>query len=251
MLLFDSKVKCEFIKPETEGLLVVAPQTNLNTFDWIKENKPLLEDYLIKFGGILLRNFGIYSVSEFNKVVQIICPNLLDYAYRSTPRTKLGGKIYTATEYPADRTIPLHNKNSYSNLWPEKIFFFSVIVAFEGEETPIADSRKVYKRIDSSIREKFEQKGILYIRNYTPGIDLSWQEVFQTDEKEIVNKYCQENNIEFEWRKNGSELTAKQVCQASIMHPISGVPVWFNQAHLFHVSALEESDRTSLIKEIL
>ena len=49
MLLFDSKVRCEFIKPETEGLLVIVPQTNLNTFEWIKENKSLLEDYLVKF----------------------------------------------------------------------------------------------------------------------------------------------------------------------------------------------------------
>ena len=250
MPLFDDKVKCEFIKPETEGLLVIVPQTNFNTFEWIKENKSLLEDYLIKFGGILLRNFGIYSVSEFNKAVQILCPNLLDYVYRSTPRTKLGGKIYTATEYPADRTIPLHNENSYSNLWPTKIFFFSVIVASEGGETPIADSRKVYKRIDNSIREKFEQKGILYVRNYNPGIDLSWQDVFQTDQKELVNKYCQDNNIEFEWKKSGPELTTKQVCQATIVHPISRVPVWFNQAHLFHISALEENDRISLIKEL-
>jgi len=250
MLLFDSRTKCEFVKHETEGLLVISPQTSFNIFEWIKENKSLLEDYLIKFGGILLRNFGIYSVSEFNKVVQILCPNLLDYVYRSTPRTKLGGKIYTATEYPADRAIPLHNENSYSNAWPEKIFFFSVIVAAKGGETPIADSRKVYMRIDRSIRERFERKGILYVRHYTPGIDLSWQEVFQTDQKEIVNKYCQENNIEFKWNKNGSELTTKQVCQATILHPIAGVPVWFNQAHLFHISALEENDRISLMKEL-
>jgi len=29
MLLFDIKVKCEFVKPETEGLLVIALQTNI------------------------------------------------------------------------------------------------------------------------------------------------------------------------------------------------------------------------------
>ena len=85
---------------------------------------------MIKYNGVLLRNFGIYAVSEFNKVVQIICPNLLDYVYRSTPRTRLGDKIYTATEYPADRTIPLHNENSYTKAWPEKIFFFSVLIHF-------------------------------------------------------------------------------------------------------------------------
>jgi len=250
MIFFDSRVKCEFIKPETEGLLTVIPQTKLNIVEWIKENKLLLEDYLLKFGGILLRNFDIYSVSEFNKAVQVICPNLLDYVYRSTPRTRLGGKIYTATEYPADKTIPLHNENSYSTSWPEKIFFFSVIVASEGGATPIADSRRVYQKIDRSIRDKFKKKGILYIRNYTSGIDLKWQDVFQTDQKKIVNKYCQDNNIEFEWKKSGPELITKQVCQASILHPISQEPVWFNQAHLFHISALAENDRMLLIKEL-
>ena len=29
MLLFDIKVQCEFVKPETEGLLVIALQTNI------------------------------------------------------------------------------------------------------------------------------------------------------------------------------------------------------------------------------
>ena len=250
MLCFDSKVKCEFVSPETQGLLLVEPRVSVDTFGWAKENRDIIEDCLLKYGGVLLRNFGIYSVSEFNKIVQIICPNLLDYVYRSTPRTRLGGKIYTATEYPADRTIPLHNENAYSKSWPEKIFFFSVIVAQEGGETPIANSRNVYKRVDSSIREKFEQNGVLYVRNYTPGVDLSWQDVFQTNQKDLVNKYCQDNDIEFNWNTTGPELTTKHVCQASISHPISGEVVWFNQAHLFHISSLEENDRFSLIKEL-
>ena len=248
---FNYKVKCRFIKPETESILVIEPQINISLFEWAKENKQLLDNYLVKFGGILLRNFAIYSVSEFNKFVQIISPNLLDYVYRSTPRTKLGSKIYTATEYPADKTIPLHNENSYSKTWPEKIFFFSIIVANEGGETPVADSRKVYKKIEKLIKEKFEQNGgVLYVRNYTPGVDLSWQEVFQTDNKELVSKYCQEHDIKFQWNTIGPELTTKQVCQTTITHPTTGEVVWFNQAHLFHISALNEQDRMSLIREL-
>ena len=251
MLSFDSKVKCGLVSPETEMLLLIEPrQMNLDPFVWAKENNSIIEDCLLKYGGVLLRNFGIYSVSEFNKIVQIICPNLLDYVYRSTPRTRLGGKIYTATEYPADRTIPLHNENAYSKSWPEKIFFFSVIVAQEGGETPIANSRNVYKRIDNYIREKFEQSGILYVRNYTTGVDLRWQDVFQTDQKDVVNKYCQDNDIKFKWNTTGPELTTKQICQASITHPISKELVWFNQTHLFHISSLEKDDRISLIKEL-
>lgn len=161
MSLFDSKVKCKFMKPKGEWLLTVEPITKFNPFEWITANKPLIDTYLVKYGGILFRNFDIYSVSEFNKIAQIICPNLLEYVYRSTPRTKLGGKIYTATDYPMDKSIPFHNENSYSKSWPEKILFFSIVIAQEGGETPIANSFNVYNRIDHNIRNKFEKDGII------------------------------------------------------------------------------------------
>jgi alpha-ketoglutarate-dependent taurine dioxygenase len=250
-MLSDSDIKSWFLKQEEKGLLVLdAQEKTFIPFEWVEEHKSLLESYLIKQGGILLRNFNIYSISEFNRIVRSLCPNLLDYVHRSTPRTKLGGKIYTATEYPADRVIPLHNENAYSKSWPSKIFFFSVIVASEGGETPIADSRDVYKRIDPQIRKKFEEHGVMYTRNYTKGIDLSWQEVFQTLEKEEVERYCKEHSIEFEWKKGTPELTTRQTCQATIIHPVSGEPIWFNQAHLFHISSLDEVSRLSLIKEL-
>lgn len=251
-MILDSHVKLCFLNPKENGPLVLESQgkTTFSPFEWIKENNSLLENYLLKYGGILLRNFNIYSLSEFNRLVQCISPDLLDYIYRSTPRTKLGGKIYTATEYPADRVIPLHNENAYSKSWPKKIFFFSAIVASEGGETPIADSRNVYKKIDPEIKDKFEKYGIIYTRNYTRGIDLSWQEVFQTEDKISVEKYCKENDIEFKWKTGSPELTTKQRCQATIVHPITKEPVWFNQAHLFHISSLDMSSRLSLIQEL-
>lgn len=254
-MLSDPNIKSWVVKPEekefTPGLLVLEAQgKTFNPFDWVKEYKPLLETHLTKHGGLLLRNFNLYSVSEFNRMVQAFSPELLDYVYRSTPRTKLGGKIYTATEYPADRIIPLHNENAYSRAWPQKIFFFSVIVASEGGETPIADSRNVYQRIDPQVRTKFEKYGVMYTRNYTKGIDLSWQEVFQTEEKDEVEKYCKEHDIEFEWKHGVPELTTRQTCQATLTHPETGESVWFNQAHLFHISSLEEDSRLSLIKEL-
>jgi len=250
--LFDSLVRWNFLKPETKGLMIIEPKTKgFNAFAWVKNNENSLKDCLRKFGGILLRGFDIYAVSEFNKIVQILYPNLLEYVYRSTPRTKLGGKIYTATEYPANRVIPIHNENSYSKKWPKIIFFFSVIVPLEGGETPIADSRKIYQKIDQSIREKFESKGLNYVRNYNVGIDLSWQEVFQTDNKEEVNQYCKDNGIDYEWKNcGGTELKTTEFCQASIIHPVTGEPVWFNQAHLFHISALKENDKFDFIREV-
>lgn len=250
-MLSDSYVKSWFLEPDENGILVLVAQgRNFNPFEWAKENKSLLDNCLLKHGGVLLRNFNLHSVSEFNRIVHALSSDLLDYVYRSTPRTKLGGKIYTATEYPADRVIPLHNENSYSRSWPKKIFIFSAIVASDGGATPIADSRKVYKKIDPQVKDKFEKHGVMYTRNYTNGIDLSWQEVFQTEEKTEVEKYCKENYIEFEWKSGIPELTTRQTCQATLVHPVSGESVWFNQAHLFHISSLDEESRISLIKEM-
>jgi alpha-ketoglutarate-dependent taurine dioxygenase len=42
-------------------------------------------------------------------------------------------------------------------------------------------------------------------------------------------------------------LRTTQVCQAVASHPVTGEAVWFNQAHLFHVSSLRGEIRDSLL----
>lgn len=254
MTLVDKSVSFDFINaptPSTGKILILKPQdTVFNYVEWIKSNLTEIEKNLLQFGGIIFRNFGINSISEFNRLVQIICPDLLDYIYRSTPRTKLGGKIYTATEYPKELSIPMHNENSYSKSWPKKIFFYSAIVAEEGGETPVSDSRNIYKKIDPEVRKKFEKYGVLYKRNYTSGIDLNWREVFQTNSKEEVDKYCKNHDILVEWKDHEPELTTKQICQATITHPVTGENIWFNQAHLFHASSLGNTELSFLTNEL-
>ncbi len=229
-----------------------ATANNTDLLKVIKENNDEIESQLLKFGGIVFRGFAIRSVSEFNKLANAMSPHLFDYVNRSTPRHKLGGKIYTATEYPADRRIPFHNENAYTLSWPNKIFFYSAIAADSGGETATADSRYVFKKIDQEIVNKFNDKKVLYVRKFVSGIDLSWQETFQTNSREEVERYCQENSIMYEWPDNQEsvELITKQVCQATIKHPVTNEDVWFNQAHLFHISSLEESDRR-VLKEAL
>ena len=224
-----------------------ANENERDIFRLIEFDKIQIENCLLKYGGILLRGFDIRAVSEFSKLANMFSTNLFDYVNRSTPRTRLGGKIYTATEYPSDKYIPFHNENSYTLEWPNKLMFFSVVVADEGGETAIADSRHVYSKIDLDIINKFNENKVLYSRNYYEGIDLSWQEVFQTKEKTEVEKYCKEHFISCEWGAGNLELTTKQICQATLKHPITGENVWFNQAHLFHISSLKEYDRQELI----
>ena len=227
--------------------LVIEPATvGTDLIAWAKANLSQVQAWLSLHGGILFRGFNLSTTEEFEDLIVAVSGNLLDYSYRSTPRTRVSGKIYTSTEYPAQQSIPLHNENSYARDWPMKIWFFSLRCATTGGETPIADSRRVYQRIPPRIRELFAQKGVMYVRNYGSGLDLSWEEVFQTTSKSEVESYCQSFGLAFEWLSE-DRLRTRQVCQAVARHPQTGEMVWFNQAQLFHISRLKPELREAML----
>ena len=228
--------------------LVMEPSTrDIDLPTWVAGNRAFIEEVLAEQGGLLFRGFNVDSVSEFEKVIMAISPTLLEYRERSTPRTHIGNHIYTSTEYPADEHIALHNEFSYSLTWPMKICFFCIQPANTGGETPIADSRKVFNLIDPVIRDRFLRKQVMYVRNYGNGVDLSWQEAFQTECQEEVENHCRKANLEFEW-KEGNRLRTRQVRSAAQKHPITGESLWFNQVHLFHLSNLNPALHTAMLE---
>jgi len=219
----------------------------VDLISWAKNNRQKIQEELQKSGGILFRNFTIGSIAAFEEFCLTFCTELLQYTYRSTPRTQVSGKIYSSTEYPADQSILLHNENAYSSTWPLKIWFYAVKPAQKGGETPIADSRSVLKRIPPKIKERFINKGIVYVRNYDNTLDLPWQVVFQTESRSEVEDFCRHADIAFEWKGN-NQLVTRQRCPAIARHPKTGEWVWFNQAHLFHVSSLPVAARELLLR---
>jgi len=154
--------------------------------------------------------------------------------------------IYTSTEYPPHQHIPLHNEQAYTRDWPMKIWFFCQQASPVGGATPIGDSRAIYRRVGERIRQRFASKGLMYTRNYGNGLDVSWEQVFNTQDRSVVHAYCEAHGIGLEWKDDGG-LRTRQVCQAVATHPRTGDAVWFNQAHLFHVSNLPEEVRETLL----
>jgi alpha-ketoglutarate-dependent taurine dioxygenase len=214
---------------------------------WLRNHRDLVNDRLREHGGLLFRGFEIAGTDRFEDCAKALSGSLLEYEYRSTPRTRVAGAVYTSTEYPAARSIPLHNEMSYARAWPLKIWFHAVTPATSGGETPIADSRKVLQRIVPQVRDKFERLQVMYVRNYGHGVDLPWQEVFQTTEPHDVERLCRNVGMEFEW-KGPDHLTTRHVCQAVAAHPTTGESLWFNQAHLFHVTSLDEASRELVLQ---
>lgn len=250
----DGLIKTSYLQAENSLPLVIQPIIDaLNLRIWTQNNYSWIENQLLQHGGILFRGFQVDGVNEFEQFIQAVSKDLLKYSYRSTPRSQVSGNIYTSTEYPATHFIALHNEMSYSRTWPMKIAFFCIKKAEQAGETPIADSRKIFERLNPKIKHKFMQQGVMYVRNYGVGLDLSWQNVFNTDNKLEVEKYCYDAGIQIEWKNGdaygklcGLRLKTSQICQAAAKHPKTSEIVWFNQAHLFHISNLEPTVREQL-----
>ena len=245
----DDLVKMEYLDPKKQFPLVIEPQEpGFNLADWAANNRELIEQKLLERGALLFRGFNIEGPLQFEQFARAISGELLDYRERAAPRREVGSRVYTSTEFPADQFIPLHHEMSYSHNWPTKIWFFCAQPPQQGGSTPIADDREVFRLIDRKIKERFERKGVMYVRNYGEGLDLSWQEAFQTGERSVVEEYCRRANTQFEWRA-GNRLRTRQVRQVTVTHPKTGEVVWFNHAHMFHSSNLSAEVRHALLSE--
>lgn len=236
--------------PESGRSLAATARPNVEGIDpaeWVRAHRAEVGALLSAHGAILFRGFGPRGVADFEALMRALSERLIKYDYRSTPRNDVGGYVYTSTEYPPALSIPLHNEMSYAADWPMRLWFLCAEAAEEGGETPLADSRRVYARLEPSLRGRFEEKQVLYVRNYGSGFDLPWQNVFQTSDPAAVESYCRAAGIEWEWM-GADRLRTRERHQAVARHPHTGETVWFNQAHLFHVSGLSAELRETLLE---
>jgi alpha-ketoglutarate-dependent taurine dioxygenase len=245
----EELIKIEPLIPGENIPVVVQPVVEgVNLLGWATNNKEMIETLLLKHRAILFRNFNVNTTAQFNQLIEATSSGeLLEYRDRSSPRHEIAGKIYTSTDYPAEQKIFLHNEGTYWLTWPLKIYFGCLTAPSQAGETPIADCRNIFQRIHPWIRERFIQKNVLYVRNYNDGFGLTWQTVFQTTDRAVVEEYCRRNAIEFEWK--GDRLKTRFCRQAVAKHPQTGEMVWFNHATFFHVSTLEPTMREALLAE--
>ncbi|AMA57432.1 TauD/TfdA family dioxygenase [Bradyrhizobium sp. CCGE-LA001] len=234
------------IEGKTLPMLLKAGEAGQPLGEALPMLRETIDRYLTDSGGIVFRDFSLDGPDAFRAFAADFGHPLLTYEFGSTPRSQVTSGVYTSTEYPPHQHIPLHNEQAYTRDWPMKIWFYCMQPALEGGETPIADSRAIYRDMPTAIRERFAEKGVMYVRNYGNGLDVDWEQVFGTDSRSEVEAYCARHDIECEWKEDG-ELRTRQICQGTAQHPVTGDRVWFNQAHLFHVSNLEPEVRESLL----
>lgn len=219
---------------------------------WIGERRAELEQKLIHHGAFLLRGFDVGDARAFERVARAFEPKLENEYLGTSPRNGLTDYVFSASELPPYYPIPQHCEMSFTRRPPRRLFFTCLLPPDgPGGETPLADFRAVYRDLDPEVRARFERKGVKNIRNYAgpdggsrldPWKLKRWDEMFGTTDRAAAERACEANGFEFTWGPRGA-LRLTNVQPAIKPHPVTGEPVWFNHAQVFHLSAVADEYR--------
>jgi alpha-ketoglutarate-dependent taurine dioxygenase len=232
--------------PGREGalpLVLVPAVDNVDLADWASSHRDELEGHIDRHGGLLFRGFGVDNAPEFERVASAIVPDLFA-EYGDLPPEPTSQRIYGSTPYPADKMILFHNESSHLSQFPLRQFFACVQASETGGETPLLDCREVLRALDPQLREEFEEKGLMYVRNFSEGVDVPWEDFFHTSDRAEVERQCAEAGMTAEWTDEG--LCVRNLAPAVTTHPRTGEKLFFNQIQLHHTRCLDPATRAAL-----
>lgn len=230
------------------GLTVFAPnRPGVDLASWGADHREEVEAQLLRDGAVLFRGFDLDSPSRFESAAGSLTPEGLHGDYGDLPREASDGNIFLSTPYPDDLQIHFHNESSHLATWPLRIFFNCAIAAAEGGETPVLDCRRTYAELDPTLIADLESRGLTYVRNFSPGIDVPWQSFFGTSDRGAVEARCERSSTRCEWIGDDG-LRVHQDAAAVRIHPTTGERVLFNQVLLHHPAAIPVSTREALLE---
>jgi alpha-ketoglutarate-dependent taurine dioxygenase len=212
---------------------------------WLLINRPTVDRRMREHGAVLFRGFGLGEHKSFQEAQNALCETVI-CGYGDLPEEKGTRQVYGSTPYPANREILFHNESSHLSDWPTRQFFACVIPAEMGGETPIVDCREVIRRLDPNLVEALERRGLLYVRTFIEGLDVSWRDFYKTEDRAAVERICEASGDECSWEADGT-LQVRRRAQAVAAHPFTGERVFFNQIQLHEPHFLAASVREALL----
>lgn len=228
--------------------LVVRPQDGGagDLLEVARRHREDIEQLLGRHGAMLFRDFDVSTPAVFDDFISAVSDGAIFYNERSSPRHAIYKNIYTSTDHPQEKEIFQHSEQSYNNVFPRKLFFYCQQPATIGGNTPLADARKIYRRIPKDIAHTLETRRYRYSRCFWQIMGTKWQTAFQTEYKDKVEEYCRQQGIHFQWLP-GDVLKTHQVRDTTVRHPLTGEACWFNHCTFFNLLSLDEDTQDILL----
>ncbi len=201
---------------------------------------------LSETGAVLIRGFGPLEVPEFALIASTLIDTVVTDNGEHEP-VDPSGAVQTPVAFSADRKLLWHNENSFNRRWPRTLVFSPTVVATEGGNTPLTDSRRLLEILDAGIVDRFRDLGVAYVRRFGQGVGLTWQRVLGAASRADAEEQAITEGVEMSWG-DGDQLTTRAVRPAIIEHPLTGEPAFFAQPAHWHPACLDEETREALVE---
>jgi alpha-ketoglutarate-dependent taurine dioxygenase len=212
---------------------------------WAAEHRDALRGFVAGQGSLLVSGLGLQDAAETEAVFRHL-GSLMTEREAFAPRRCYAEGVYSASKWPPNQRMCMHNELSYAAEPPGLMLFACLVAPTVGGETPVADSPNVLNALPADLVERFERVGWLLIRNFNDDIGASVAEAFGAADRHAVESYCRANAIQFEWQSNGG-LRTRQRRSAVVRHAYTGQRCWFNQIAFLNEWTMEPELREYLV----
>ena len=206
---------------------------------WVRDQREQLTRLATQHGAVLLRDFPVASVEDFDAIVEAL--SLTNFPYKESlsnaVRINRTERVFSANEAPPDVQIFFHHEMAQTPLFPRWIMFSCEIAASEGGATPICRSdvllERLRKRCPDFVRA-CEQHGLKYSNvmpesdDATSGMGRSWRSTLGVDTHDQAEGRLRELGYSWEWESNGC-LRATTPILPAVVQLEDGRSVFFNQ----------------------
>ncbi|MCV2218524.1 TauD/TfdA family dioxygenase [Thauera sp. Sel9] len=152
--------------------------------------------------------------------------------------------LYEVTPFAAEEAILFHHEGAHTEWTIDTLAFACLRPADEGGETPLVDGVHLWQALPSRMRQAFTEVGLLYVRRFSPGIDVDWRQFLDCTEPAEALARCAARGWE-------AAFDHDEVLHVTYQRPAyanlgDGAISFFNQILLHHPACLDPEVREGL-----